>query len=312
MTTDKLLQLIEHFVGNYAPVYTEEPLQLDKAFLAGESLALPTPAVFRHDINMAGYVLRVCGDTVFRENLIDATVLALGNIVIEGESRNCRIFSMDSISVGRSEESVFMCYGDFAIGAEASNSSTTTIGAIRGEKASVCGGNFSAGGSIVVHSAYDPGDGGQTAFSVGDRRMYLATLRILHNYVRKLRDDLLDIEDVIRSHGFRATRQLAGGIIAPQFEQLREQHTLLREEVEKKRLMLDGIRKRAAEPERTRNTITVLAYTSSNVSINIGGRLMVTRDDMQSVEFRAENNHVATGPARPRPTDEENVTFIEL
>lgn len=310
MNTEQLLQLIEHFVANYTPVYSTEPLQLDRAFQAGESLSLPTPTIFQNNINMAGYVLRVCGDTVFRKNIADATILALGNIVIEGESRNCRIFSMNSISVGRSEESVFVSYGDFAIGAESTNSSSTVTGSIRGERASIFGGNFSAGNDIVVRSAQNSGSNKRTAFAVGDRKMYMTTLRILNNYIRKLRNDLNDVEDVIQSYSNKIESSNSTAI--PYYERLKEQKVHLGEEIEKKRTILNSIRQQAAEPNNVRSTVTILAYASSNISIDIGGRSFVTQADMKSVEFRADRNRIAVGPARYQETDEEKVTFIEL
>lgn len=312
MNTEKLLQLIEHFVANYTPVYSTEPLQLDRAFQAGESLALPTPTIFQNNINMAGYVLRVCGDTIFRKNIVDATILALGNIVIEGESRNCRVFSMNSISVGRSEESAFISYGDFAIGGESTNSSSTVTGSIRGEKASIYGGNFSAGHDIIVQSAYNSGGNKRTAFAVGDRKMYMTTLRILNNYIRKLRNDLNDVEDVIRLYNNKLVRQPVDGATIPYYDRLKEQQAHLGGEIEKKRNMLDAIRQQAAEPNNIRSTITILAYASSNISIDIGGRTFVTQADMRSVEFRADRDRVAVGPARYEAADEEKVTFIEL
>lgn len=312
MTTPRFLELIEHFVSNYTPAQRREFITLDKAFRAGESLALPSSTVFLHDINMSGYVLRVCGDTIFREGIADAVILALGKIVIEGTSKNCTIFSLDSIQVGRSETSVFVCYGDLLIESETENCTSNTMGSIIGERASVLGGSMNAGSDIVIHSAYTLTNKQPTTLSVGSRALYLSTLRILNNYITRLNEERSETREQLKDATRMALARPSNSVVNA-LQQLNERQARLDEEFKKKKELLDALRHQAATLPNRNSTVSVLAYAGNNVAIDIGGRKYITAEPMSSVEFSVQDGAISVGPARYRPQpDDDQVTYIEL
>lgn len=262
---------------------------------------------------MAGHELRVCGGTTFKEDIVNATVLALGSIVIEGESRNCRIFSMDSIHVDRSEASIFMCYGDFNINDESSATSSLTVGSIKGEKASVYGGNLAAGSDIIVHSAYSPSPDLTTSLTVGSwNSAYTSSIRILNRYMHKLYKDFADVTQCIHLFTQKIKEKNLYNVEIPQLAQLQQQQHLLQKEIEKKQLLLAHMQHQQTVADIPQNKISILSYASSNVSINIGGRLYTTTGDMKSVEFSAESDDIAVSPIEMPASDDDTVTYIEL
>lgn len=313
MDTEQLLQSIDLFVSQHTPVYKTEPIALHRPIEAGESLVLQSPAVFQHNINMAGYELRVCGGTIFKEDVIDATVLALGSIVIEGESRNCRIFSMDSIHVDRSEASIFMCYGDFNIEDESSATSSTTIGSINGQKASVYGGDLAAGSDIIVHSAYSPSKELLTSLTVSNNsNTYISSIRILTRYMRKLYKDFADVTHCIRMFTQKIKEKNLYNAEIPQLAQMQKQQQLLQKEIEKKQQLLAHMQQQQASTDIPQSKISILSYASSDVAIDIGGRRYTTTGEMKSVAFSAESDEIAVSCIETAVDDDDTVTYIEL
>ncbi len=312
MTTPRFLQLIEHFVSNYTPAQRRDPITLDKAFRAGESLALPSSTVFLHDINMSGYVLRVCGDTTFRESIDNAIILALGKIVIEGTSKNCTIFSLDSIQVEKSETSLFVCYGDLLIESETADCTSSTMGSIIGERASVLGGTMTAGSDIVVQSAYTITGKPPTTLSVGSRNLYMSTLRILNNYILKLNEERTETKDMLKDATRMVMSRPSNGLITA-LQQLQDRQMRLEDELKKKKELLEALRTQATTRQTKQSTVSILAYAGDNIAIDIGGRRYMTTEPMSSVEFSAQGNEINVGPVRyEHQDDDDKITYIEL
>lgn len=282
--------LVEQFIAGAMPRY-RGTIRIDRSFTAAEDLALPGTTVFEHDVNMENFILRIAGSATFHGSVNNAIVLALGEVDIKGESKNCHIFALSSLSVAQSDSSILMSCGNMSFETDVLRTSAAAAGSISGLQASVYSGILVAGSDIAVLNAHCLPDDPPVSLVCGSRTLSTSATQLEAAYINRL----------LRLRKYARVNHLTDDM---------EAHlAYIHAEIDHHRTAVETLRQQTEHS--TSSSITVQGRTDKGVTINISGRLLTVEQNMESVAFSLHNDDIAVAEA-PQNAPDDQMTYIEL
>lgn len=307
METDLLLQLVDSFLDKSASYDASKTIDFQNPFSASESLEFSGNAIFHKEVDMAGHTLRVYGNVRCKSSIHNASLLVYGSVVIEGECRNCNVFSHDSIRVSRAVDSSFWSYGDITIDVESVNSSCSAAGSIHGKAAAIRGGRLASNGSITLDNVSSMGEHNRTSLIIGDRKIIFAKVSAIDANIKRLENDLVEVTDCINIFARKIVERRLIGVHIPQFESIKKQKVDIEQEILQQKDLREQFLQ-ASMNKKSTGSVIIRSRASSDIFIEIEGSRFETQKPSQSVMFYTDGKEVFMEPYYPEGTSQPVVS----
>lgn len=304
METDTLLQLAETFVSKASSQDMSKLLEFKNPFQAKEALELVGNAVFYQEVDGAGHTLHIYGDVTCKSSISNAIIFAYGSVAIEGECKNCKIFSNKAINFSHSLDSYFWAYDNIAIGVESVSSSCVTAAAIIAPHASARSGRLAANTNITLGNAYSLAEHTRLSLVIGDRKIIIAKIAAVDANIQFLKSELQQVVDCVNIFARKIVEKHLMGVHIPQFEDVKQQKVNL----EKSIVEQQALREHLVQMSKghTDNKIVVLARVSPDVFVELEGSRFETQQEYESVTFLTDGKEVFVERYIPAPhTDKQ-------
>lgn len=293
METDLLFQLVESFLDKSASYDASKTIDFNNPFSASESLEFSGNAIFHKEVDMAGHTLRVYGNVRCKHAIQNASLLVYGSVTIDGECKNCNVFSHSSIYVHHAAESNFWSYGDIDIEVEAVNSSFSAAGSINGKNAAIRGGRLASNGNITLDSVSSLGEHGRTSLVIGDRKIIFAKVSAIDANIKRLENDLVEVTDCINIFARKIVEKRLIGVHIPQFEAVKKQKVDIENQLnEQKELREQFLHTHTSTNKKSSGNIIIRSRASNDIFIEIEGSRLETQKPSQSVLFHTNGKEV--------------------
>ncbi len=296
METDLLLQLAESFLEKSIPSDTSKVVEFKEAVNAGESLELTGSIVFHKPVDMGGHTLRVYGSVHCKSSIANASLLAYGGIQIDGEVKDCNVFSHNDITLHHSLNSNFWSYGDITIDTESVGSSYMAAGSIYGNNATVRGGRLACNGNITLDHALSPGDNTRLSLVLGDRKIIKAKIAALEARINYLENDLVQVKDCIDIFARKIVEKRLIGVHIPQFESIKQQRVDIEKSMAGHKAERDQLMQSTMTIKKAPGTVIIRSRCSNAVFVDIEGSRYETSQSMQSIMCSTDGKEVIVEP----------------
>lgn len=305
METDLLFQLVESFLDKSASYDASKTIDFNNPFNASESLEFSGNAIFHNEVDMAGHTLRIYGNVRCKNSIQNASLLVYGSVLIDGECKNCNVFSHSSIQVHHAVESNFWSYGDISIEVESVNSSYSAAGSINGKTAAIRGGRLASNGNIMLDSVASLGEYGRTSLIIGDRKIIFAKVSAIDANIKRLESDLVEVTDCINIFARKIVEKRLIGVHIPQFEAVKKQKIDIEKELSQQRELREQfLHMHTSMNKKSTGSIIIRSRAGSDIFIEIEGSRFETQKTSHSVMFHTNGKEVFMDTYYPEPSQQ--------